>query len=325
MLKPILIALVVVVVAPLLGRADESSLSDTELKFASVEEGQAVVETNDAFLKILSRFDRQVRLQTDGDATEEALIAFMKGEMVEWDDDNRNKLLESISRLRPKLEPYQLGLPTTTLLIQTTGKEEANAAYTRGAAIFLPKPRLESLKPEAVDRLLLHELFHVLSRNAPELRRDLYRIIGFELCDPIALPPSLADIKLTNPDAPLLDCYIKLTEGDETFHAVPVLFSSSSTYDVEKKLPLFKYLTFRLMKIEEHEGQWKPLLSDGEPVLITASESESFAEQIGKNTKYIIHPDEILADNFVHMVLQTEKLESPQIVERMTDRLKRVR
>ena len=162
----------------------------------------------------------------------------------------------------------------------------------------------------------------MLSRNAPELRRDLYRIIGFHVCDPMALPPAMADLKLTNPDAPLIDCRIELTDDGEACWAAPILYSSSATYDAVKKPPLFQYLTFRLMKLEEHDGRWRPLLKVGEPILIDPAQSKSFADQIGQNTKYIIHPDEVLADNFVFLVMQTEKLPSPEIIERMGERLR---
>lgn len=325
MLKLLLVALLVVATTPAKTLADESLTRETSLQFATVEEGRMLVATSDTFITALSRFDRQVRLKTDGAATGAALIEFLKGEVVEWEDPARKSLVESIERVRPKLEPFHLPLPKTVLLIQMSGKEEANAAYTRGAAILLPRERVQKLNGVALDRLLLHELFHVLSRHAPELRRDLYRIIGFEVCEPIALPPSLADLKLTNPDAPLIDCHIKLTEGDDTFHAAPILYSSSATYDADQKPPLFKYLTFRLMKVEQHEGRWRPLLNKGEPILLDPAQSKSFGDQIGQNTKYIIHPDEILADNFVHLVMQTEKLASPQIVEQMGERLKRAR
>ena len=325
MVKLLLVAWLVVTTTPAMALADEPLTRETSLHFATVEEGQTLVATSDTFINALSRFDRQVRLQTNREATEAMLIEFLKGEVVAWDDAGRKSLVESIERVRPKLEPFHLPLPKSLLLVQMSGKDEANAAYTRGEAILLPRDRVQKLKPDALDRLLLHELFHVLSRNAPELRRDLYRIIGFEVCEPIALPPSLADLKLTNPDAPLIDCHIKLSEGDETFQAAPILYSSSATYDADKQPPLFKYLTFRLMKVEEHEGHWRPLLKAGEPVLIDPAQSKSFAEQIGQNTKYIIHPDEILADNFVHLVMQTEKLASPKIVGQMSERLKLAR
>ena len=312
--------------------ADEPLTADTQLEFASLETGRTLVSTRDTFIGALSRFDRQVRLQTDGEATEAALLEFLAREVVAWDDaatgndpveaTTRTLITQSIERLRPKLESFRIPLPKTVLLVQVSGKEEANAAYTRGTAIMLPKPRIQKMKPDALDRLLLHELFHVLSRNAPELRRDLYRIIGFHVCDPMALPPAMADLKLTNPDAPLIDCRIELTDDGETCWAAPILYSSSATYDAVKKPPLFQYLTFRLMKLEEHDGRWRPLLKVGEPILIDPAQSKSFADQIGQNTKYIIHPDEVLADNFVFLVMQTEKLPSPEIIERMSERLR---
>ena len=312
--------------------ADEPLTADTQLEFASLETGRTLVSTRDTFIGALSRFDRQVRLQTDGEATEAALLEFLAREVVAWDDattgndpveaTTRTLITQSIERLRPKLESFRIPLPKTVLLVQVSGKEEANAAYTRGTAIMLPKPRIQKMKPDALDRLLLHELFHVLSRNAPELRRDLYRIIGFHVCDPMALPPAMADLKLTNPDAPLIDCRIELTDDGEACWAAPILYSSSATYDAVKKPPLFQYLTFRLMKLEEHDGRWRPLLKEGEPVLIDPAQSKSFADQIGQNTKYIIHPDEVLADNFVFLVMQTEKLPSPEIIERMSERLR---
>ena len=312
--------------------ADEPLTADTQLEFASLETGRTLVSTRDTFIGALSRFDRQVRLQTDGEATEAALLEFLAREVVAWDDaatgndpveaTTRTLITQSIERLRPKLESFRIPLPKTVLLVQVSGKEEANAAYTRGTAIMLPKPRIQKMKPDALDRLLLHELFHVLSRNAPELRRDLYRIIGVHVCDPMALPPAMADLKLTNPDAPLIDCRIELTDDGEACWAAPILYSSSATYDAVKKPPLFQYLTFRLMKLEEHDGRWRPLLKVGEPILIDPAQSKSFADQIGQNTKYIIHPDEVLADNFVFLVMQTEKLPSPEIIERMGERLR---
>lgn len=320
------------VVAPCVLSASEPLTAETQVEFASLEAGRSLVSTPDTFIKALSRFDRQVRLQTDGDATEAALLEFLAGEVVAWDDaaveqdaaveTTRSMVTQSLARIRPKLEPFHLPLPKTVLLVQMSGKDEANAAYTRGTAIMLPKPRLLKLKPNDLDRLLLHELFHVLSRNAPELRRDLYRIVGFHVCAPMALPPAMAELKLTNPDAPLIDCRIELTDDGETCWAAPILYSSSATYDAIKKPPLFQYLTFRLMKLEEHDGRWRPLVKEGEPVLIDPAQSKSFAEQIGQNTKYIIHPDEVLADNFVFTVMQTEKLPSPEIIERMSARLR---
>ena len=42
-----------------------------------------------------------------------------------------------------------------------------------------------------------------------------------------------------------------------------------------------------------------------------------YAAQIGDNTKYIIHPEEILADNFVFLLDGRIDLPTPRVVEAM--------
>src|SRR4029453_7458116 len=113
-------------------------------------------------------------------------------------------------------------------------------------AIVLPQNVL-AYSASRLDRLLAHELFHVLSRHDGAFRARLYRIIGFEVCDSIEFPSSLADRRLTNPDAPLVDCTIELknTEG-KSFFGAPILYASADKYDPEKKKGGFFYFFFFL-------------------------------------------------------------------------------
>src|SRR5262249_16684160 len=83
----------------------------------------------------------------------------------------------------------------------------------------------------------------------------------------------------------------------------------------------FQYLQFKLLQVEEVDMRFQPVLKDGHPVLIEPRGLKSYAEQIGKNTGYIIHPDEILADNFAHLVVGAENLPSPDIVAKRRERL----
>src|SRR5262249_36039098 len=137
--------------------------------------------------------------------------------------------------------------PKGIVLIHTSGDEEANAAYTRGTAIVLPTKVL-SYQPTQLDRLLLHELFHVLGRHDGAVRAKLYRIIGFEPCEPIEPPASLAPRRITNPDAPRIDCTINLTAADgRVFTGAPILYSAIKAYDAKRGGTIFEYLTFRLL------------------------------------------------------------------------------
>ena len=43
---------------------------------------------------------------------------------------------------------------------------------------------------------------------------------------------------------------------------------------------------------------------------------------IGKNTEYIINPEEILADNFAYLVTQKKNLPNPEIIQKIAAILK---
>ncbi len=292
------------------------------IQFATVEQGADLLAQEDRFLKSLSRFDCQARLKTDSEVASSDVGKFSAGQVVAWTADEETKMREVIAAVNERMKPFNLPFPATIKLVKTTGKEEGNAAYCRRNAIIFPE-RMTRQRPASLQRLLIHELFHVLSSHNPELRSELYAIIGFTTCQPIQMPPSLRDRKLTNPDAPQLDAYIKLTVADKAVTAVPVLYASVESYDVKRGGTFFDYLTFRLMAIEPHEKGWRPLLRDGQPQLLDPTSTPSFHEQIGKNTRYIIHPDEILADNFVHLINQTKELASPEIITSMRKQLAR--
>jgi Domain of unknown function (DUF4157) len=312
------IAVLVCLTASFRGLAAEDLplVGETVVRFAPLEEGQTAISADDDFVRSLSRFDLQCRLQQSDAVTVDQWRKFAAGEVRAWEQSQTARVTESIDRLRTRLEKLNLPLPKTVLLVRTTGQEEGNAAYTRGAAIMLPDKVL-AYQAAQLDRLLAHELFHVLSRNNPTLRSDLYGLIGFQPCPPIALPASLAPRKITNPDAPLVDCYIELAAGDKTYFGAPVLYASAKEYDPKVGGSLFKYLTFRLLVIEKHEGEWRPVMMGDQPVVIDPKKEPAFFEKVGKNTQYIIHPDEILADNFVHLVMGDQNLATPRIIERM--------
>ncbi len=305
-------------------RADEGiALTDaSQLHFATTVQAADVLAGPDRFLGALSRFDCQARLKTDTMVTGQDVGAFAARQVLAWTDEERGTVSAAIAAIRVRMEPFDLPFPDSILLIKTTGQEEGNAAYCRGNAIVLPA-RMTKRPPTSLQRLLIHELFHVLSSHNPELRGKLYSLVGFTTCRPIAMPPSLRDRKLTNPDAPQLDAFIQLDIDGANVAAVPILFASAPAYDVERGGSFFDYLTFRLMAIEKSADGWQPALAGGEPRLLDPKSTPSFHSQIGGNTAYIIHPDEILADNFVHLINQTKKLTTPDLVARLRRQLAR--
>lgn len=289
-----------------------------DFQFATISQARELLGEEDEYLRNLSSFDRQVRMRSEHDPGRQAFRDFVVGEATEWPNQDRTIVAKAISDLSDSWD--ELGLPDmdTVMLICTTGKEESGAAYTRGRSIVLPRGKAKQ-SPASLRRLLTHELFHVLSRSNPEWRDQLYDIIGFKPVDVIAFPDSLSDLRITNPDGPRVDHAITVElAANRTATVAPILLAKSA-FQAEKT-SLFSYLDLKLMEIEINTaGQWVARMEDGRPILHEPSIPD-FHRQIGANTKYIIHPDEILADNFVILALDG-KAKDAWLIQAMREKL----
>jgi hypothetical protein len=300
-----------------LASAAELTLGEgSVIRFADVRQGVEALTTRDDYIRQLSPFDRQVRLQANRDVSEQEFLAFISRHVLPWQDQDIRKLTPLIEALSKKLVPWKLKLPSVVLLVKTSGREEAGAAYCRGAAVALPQNMVDG-RMETLAKVLPHEVFHILSRHNPPLREALYQAIGFKACNEVPLPAPLADRKITNPDAPVNDHFITADLNGRAAELMPVLFSKTERYEVQRGGTLFSYLDFKLMLLEAEGGVRRAAILDGKPVLLEPAAVPGFAEQVGRNTKYIIHPEEILADNFVFLLDGRINLPTPRVVESM--------
>lgn len=298
--------------------AVEVQLGDhTVVRFADQHEGIAALIKRDDYIQQLSPFDRQVRLRIDRPVSEEEFLGFTAGHVRPWSHDEIARIAPMLDELAKKLRSWKLPLPPVILLVKTSGEEEGRAAYCRGNAIVLPQNMVDQ-QPSRLPKILPHEVFHVLSSHNPELRQRLYATIGFYPTGEVQLPESLAARKITNPDAPLNNYAIATdSPGGGRVEWLPILVSKSERYDPARGGTLFNYLEFRLLQLERDGNTWRPSLRNGQPVLIDPASVPGYAAQIGENTKYIIHPEEILADNFVFLLDGRIDLPTPRVVEAM--------
>jgi hypothetical protein len=295
---------------------DPAPTKNTLIRFADVREGVRALTRHDEYIKQMSPFDRQVRLQTDREVSDQELLAFIGQHVIPWTDDDIQLLTPVLTAMAKKLEPWTLNLPPDVLLVKTTGREEGRAAYCRGAAIVVPENMI-GLNTKLLESVLPHELFHVASSHNPALREALYQVVGFKPCNEVQLPEAMRVRKLTNPDAPINDHYITVTLEGQPVELLPVLFSEAEHYNVKRGGTLFSYMQFRLMVLENDGGVRRPALVDGKPTLLRPKSVPGFIEQVGRNTNYLIHPEEILADNFVFVINQRTNLPSQRIVDDM--------
>ena len=287
-----------------------------KLHFASKAEAATLLAADDEFVQRLSPFDRSARLKTDEVVDKAAYLKFACEQTLDWTDEEKANLDAAWQRVMAAMADTKFNAPALMSLIKTTGLEEGEAAYTRGTSIILPKSKAAGRN---IDTLLAHELFHVLSRNDANMRERLYNIIGFRKCGELQLPADLQARRLTNPDAPINDHCIQVKLEGKPLWVVPILTSKSAKYDKQRGGQFFDYLEFNLMAIESPDARdiSQPLLVEGKPVLVDARKAEGFMEQIGKNTGYIIHPDEILADNFSMIITKRKNVPQPELLEKI--------
>jgi hypothetical protein len=252
------------------------------------------------------------------EVSEEEFLKYVSQNVVAWTDTEKQKVESVLKSIKPRLETLALPFPETIYLVKTTGNEEGGAAYTRGNAIVFPKAELAA-STMAIQKLICHELFHILSRANDEVRERLYEVIGFTKCNEIEFPDKLKSRKITNPDAPKNDhCILVHIDGKPSW-AVPILLSSTEKFDVNRGGELFDYLQFRFLLVERSGDPpaVRALHNGAESRLVDMRRVSGFIEQVGKNTGYIIHPEEILADNFALLVLEEQGVPSPEILEKM--------
>jgi hypothetical protein len=261
-------------------------------------------------------------MKTDRDVTESQFLEFAASAALDWEQHEKDVVESAFRKIRTAVARLSLPLPGQIYLIKTSGREEGNAAYTRSNAIVLPKSILASSERE-IQRLLAHELFHISSRTHPKLAKLLYESIGFQYCGEIEFPENLVPRKITNPDAPQNDYCIRLELDGQKTWAIPILFSRAPRYDTSRGGEFFQYLQLAFLLVEKPGDTRAPLAlynSHG-PRLVGLEQISGFFEQVGQNTEYIIHPEEILADNFALIVLGERNVRSPEVLSKIQSAL----
>ncbi len=291
----------------------------SKVRFASPEGAAALLGTADSWVQVLSPFDRAAFTGQPEDPGQEAFLELTAAQAKAW-------TAEQIETLRPIVESadrridrlgLRLSLPAVVLLVRTNGNEMSRLPYTRGHAIILPDEVLASSASE-LEELFLHELFHVMSRHDPSIREPLYGIIGYRACPGVPFPEELRPLKMTNPDAYHRDACIDVEAADAARTVTPVIYAKGPYTEGH----FFEWLVFRLMAVEASEGRWRPARNDDDLTLFDLGEVSGFFEKVGRNTSYLIHPEETMADNFAYAILERDDLPNPEISTRVLEALR---
>lgn len=294
----------------------------------STRAARAIVsDPHDRFFELVTPVEMSIQMKQplrEGESRAELLTrytAFLQSDVENFSAAESQFVDKVIRDVFKTCESIGPGIfPDTLLLIKTKGRHYGNGVYyTRGNCIVIPADALRDRNRTAFKSTMYHEIFHVYSRKNPAKRTALYRLIGFESIGlkNLRLPEALAARVLHNPDG--VDFAQKITlavEGGRTIDAVPIIYANHPGFTPEKA-EFFGYLEFNLFPIErQDDGSWQVKTKpDGISSPLNISNLPDFFRQIKDNTGYIIHPDEVLADNFAFLM---QSKDNPAVIARFS-------
>lgn len=184
--------------------------------------------------------------------------------------------------------------PDSLALIKVDGEQYGDGTfYTRERAIIIPAAALREMNATALTRVMIHEVFHIFSRLHRTVRPEIYGVFGFARPGyPLHLPDSLTRRRLLNPDG-INEDWIIFLQGIPHLPVVEVW----PDLPADREAAFMEAYSFAYYPLRLQNGAYQ--LSEAHPAELGAA----FAAATGGNTDYIIHPEEIAAENFVRLVV----------------------
>lgn len=288
----------------------------------STEASKAIIiDDVDGFFDQISIMDISIQMrQAEGfDNRDQALSAYkayLRTEVMNWEESEKNMLTAIFDTIKTEIDAINPKLfPDEVRLIKVrTNHYGPDVYYTRGHNIMIPENALKNPNAkEMLGSVMTHEIFHLISRYDVPLREKIYALIGyFPHNRDLTISKGIADRLLTNPDGVSTNYYIELRDDMLTAKAIPIIMSNKSKY-VTSSPTFFSYLQFEVFEMVEGENNTATLVhGDNLSTTLTDGMIPGFFEQIKDNTQYIIHPDEIAADNFIYAVNEKDVLNNRQ-------------
>jgi hypothetical protein len=279
----------------------QSNTLSKRVDFADLHRAMQTLGHTDKWAKQLSEFDLGARQKTAAATSLHEFLTFAAASSVGWTPQEQAAWQAVIEKLSAATAGMNLHVPNIDL-VKTTGREEFDAAYTRDRAIMLPQSNtsLAMTNPRGAYFLLAHELFHVLSRVDSRLRDNLYAVLGFKAVKGFEYPPELENRRLSNPDAFEYLHTLSVQAGSERVDVLPVIQSLLPLNEVIKIPNFFAALDIVLLSVDASTGKAR---RDSNGNLIKYSfGNTNWVPLMLRNSSYIIHPEELLADNFATLM-----------------------
>ncbi len=302
----------------------ESTAQETPMltwHYASQEEGKELILGNVDYYNGFSQNDIDYRLQKLNGTLDE-MRTFAEAQVLEFTEEEKLGLDQVMQKLIGICAENGYTLPITDeiVLIKTAMHEEGDAAaYTHGTQIYLGDSvtaRLTSDNERAKTSMLTlmaHELFHCLTRGSQEFRTAMYSIIHFTTQEEdFAIGENIHAMMISNPDVEHHNSYATFEINGEEKQCV-VVFVATKSFEKPGDM-FFSAGATGLVPIDDSDQ------------LYFLTDAANFDEVFGRNTGYVIDPEETMADNFSYALVYGEngrEYPNPEIIKAILDYLKK--
>jgi hypothetical protein len=210
--------------------------------------------------------------------------------------------------------------PEEIRLIKTKAHHyDAEMYYTRENCIIIPEPILKQKNYAAFLQTILHEISHIVTRLNPPVKAQLYALVGFKKIEmALEIPDALRNRMLTNPDGVDINWATPLTSATGTsVFTMPLLYAKDTLFD-PKKPDFGDYLGWNYYELAPSADNQKLVVQTVGPRQQSTLDTRGINDLFLKNynTAYIIHPDEIVADNFSLLMLSQK---NPAVLNTCTE------
>lgn len=280
-------------------------------RFASASEGIELRMANTDYFENMTQNDLDYRVGKLG-ATLEEMKAIAQEQGDEFTDAEKQGIEETMARIEERFEEIGFDYPSDLeiIFVKNKMKDEYGAvAYTHQNQIYLEGDNLDFMIsiPGMLDGTIAHELFHILSRNNPEFRQQIYAVLGFTIAQEPEFSPEIRSILASNPDVEAFDSYAMFDiNGQMTKCAVVTLLKSPYSEGA--------YL------VDNFSTGIVPY--DAPDTYYTIDQVSNFWDVFGQNSNYVIAAEEGIADNFASAVvygMDGREYKNPEIIQSMLD------
>jgi hypothetical protein len=270
-------------------------------RFADLKEAQKLFLSNTKYLNNFTQYDLDYKLNKKN-ATLEEFKAFGVSQMLEFTIQEKELISNQITEMEKTLESQNMTLPFNEeiIFIKSTQKEEnGSLAYTHATQIYLGEKLFDYLNSKNIrkkfyfEQVFWHELFHCITRSNKNFRKDMYEIIHFKVMEKdFIIPKPIYEISISNPDVENHDAYATFNINGKNIDCYMVLTASKPFNNPGDSF--FHCIQTAIVPIDSKGEFYIP------------KDADNFWDIFGKNTSYVIDPEECLADNFSYAILNHE-------------------